>query len=413
MYRRLRRGFRNSCLAELLICVIANGHFFAQANAMYDANRQLTSQALMAAYDPSFQSPACPDLGSSCQTDDTMIAGVGSFEPNSPNTVDNCTDSSAAVYQQDEYINRIIVRSKDGGTMTAGSWLEIHATVALAADVSTRSKPNAKETAHIYYASESVEGSQPIGVNSTNHFANAHWKWICTKMATPGVDFMAVFSCDFKIPEGNFFGANCSSSSCGIQAVRVNYGYGEYALEACTETPLWGEPFSDVDDLVFRLAPAPVSPSAMPSQSPSQSPSTSPSILSPSVSPSHIEEANPTSPPASSNFRFVCAANARDAREQCLDNPPCNPTGEECEDDVGSSCYPIHCTECYDIPCVDSPTSSPTTEQTYPPSSDSTHAPTSFATYYDKLPNSVPGGFNYCALFLGMLLMVIDILLVV
>ena len=43
---------------------------------------------------------------------------------------------------------------------------------------------------------------------------------------------MAVIECDFQIPEGNF-------ATNGIQAVRVNYGFGEYAIEACTKTPLW------------------------------------------------------------------------------------------------------------------------------------------------------------------------------
>lgn len=118
----------------------------------------MTSQALYASYDSSFTAPACLEVGSSCQTDDYMIAGVGTFETNAPNTVDNCTDSSNAVYQQDEYINRIIVRSKYSGPMTAGDedWLEVHATVRLANDVSGRTKPDAKEIVHIFYASESI-----------------------------------------------------------------------------------------------------------------------------------------------------------------------------------------------------------------------------------------------------------------
>ena len=144
MYRRQRRGL--ACLVELFICLIASGHLCAQA----------TAQAQLSAYNPSFGAPACLELGTSCRTDDDMIAGVASFELNSPNTIDNCTDKSNAVYRQDEYVNRIIVRQKDSGTMTAGKWLEIHATVSKAADVSSRLKPDAKEVAHIYYASESL-----------------------------------------------------------------------------------------------------------------------------------------------------------------------------------------------------------------------------------------------------------------
>lgn len=124
---------------------------FTRANEQGDA-----TQALTATYDPAFGAPSCRDPGSSCQTDDAMIAGVAGFEPNFPNTVDNCTDSSNAVSGRDEYINRIIVRSKGGGTMKAGSALEIHVTIDKAVDVSSRSKTDAKETVHIYYASESL-----------------------------------------------------------------------------------------------------------------------------------------------------------------------------------------------------------------------------------------------------------------
>lgn len=60
---------------------------------------------------------------------------------------------------------------------------------------------------------------------------------MCTRMADPGGMRFHVFSCDFRIPEGNY-DADCGSS-CGIQAVRVNYGYGEYAIEPCTDVPLW------------------------------------------------------------------------------------------------------------------------------------------------------------------------------
>ena len=105
--------------------------------------------------DTYFQAPACLDLGSSCSTNDEEIAGVGSFEPNNSNTVDHCTDNSLAVWGQDEYINRIIVRAVDGGTMTAGEMLQIHVSVSTAKDTSGRSKPDALETMHIYFASDS------------------------------------------------------------------------------------------------------------------------------------------------------------------------------------------------------------------------------------------------------------------
>ena len=149
-----------------------------------------------------------------------MIAGVGDYEQNAPNTFDSCNDQSAAVYQQDESIDRIVVKSKDGGTMTAGTTLEIRATVSTAVDVSTRTNSDLYETAHMYYLSES----------------KGTWQYICTEMSPPGVG-KVTFSCDFEIPEDNYY-ENCGSS-CGFQLVRVNYGYGEYAIEACTETGIW------------------------------------------------------------------------------------------------------------------------------------------------------------------------------
>lgn len=131
------------------------------------------SQALLASYDASFGAPSCLDLGSSCQTDDYMIAGVEGFEQNSPNSIDSCNDTSAAINGQDEYINRILVRAKNGGTMTAGNWLQVHVTVALAGDVSGRSKPDAKETMHMYYAASS-SGKQPQSDCRTSYIICPH-----------------------------------------------------------------------------------------------------------------------------------------------------------------------------------------------------------------------------------------------
>ena len=187
-----------------------------------------TNEPGLAVYDPLLRVPVCHETGSSCDTGGTMIAGVGSYEPNSPNTIDDCNDQSAAVYQQDESIDRIVVRSKDGGLMTAGSTLEILATVSTAVDVSARSNPGHQETVHMYYHNGSTNG----------------WKYICSKMSPPGVGNF-VFSCDFEVPEDDYY-SNCAFN-CGLQVVRVNYGYGEYAVEACTETGIWVRYFFDFE----------------------------------------------------------------------------------------------------------------------------------------------------------------------
>ena len=116
----------------------------------------LLSPARLAVYNPFLQAPLCFETGSSCDTGKALIAGVGSYEQNSPNTIDSCNDQSAAVYQNDESIDRIIVKSKDGGTMTAGTMLEIQATVSTAVDILTRSNLDLVGIAQIYYHSELI-----------------------------------------------------------------------------------------------------------------------------------------------------------------------------------------------------------------------------------------------------------------
>ena len=138
-----------ACLAALISSLVA-GRLGARADAPGGA------RALLSRYDPGLGAPACRDLGASCRTDDDAIAGVAGFEPRAPNTVDDCADrSGAARGGRDEAVDRLLVRATDGGTMTAGGSLQVHVTVSQAADVSSRSKPDAKETLHVYYAAES------------------------------------------------------------------------------------------------------------------------------------------------------------------------------------------------------------------------------------------------------------------
>lgn len=200
--------------------------------------RHLTTSSwpVLAAYNHIFQAPLCQVIGSSCNTGEKLIAGVGSYEQNSPNTIDGCSDQSAAVYQQDESLDEILVASKDGGVMTAGTALEIHATVSTATDVSTRTNPGQYQTAHMYYHSES----------------KGDWQHICSRMTPPGVGNVT-FSCDFEIPENNYY-MNCGYT-CGFQIVRVNYGYGEYAMEACTTTGIWVRNHSFCDLHLLSLNP--------------------------------------------------------------------------------------------------------------------------------------------------------------
>ena len=212
---------RLACIAEMIVLASYQSQAYNSEDPMQQVSkRQLTSApARAAAYDPLVGAPLCHQTGSSCDTGDTLIAGVGGYEQNSPNTIDSCSDQSAAIYQQDESLDRIKVNSKDGDTMTAGAMLEIHATVSTAIDVSSRSHQGS-ETMHMHYHSQST----------------GTWQHLCTKMSSPGVGNVTL-SCDFEIPAGNYF-TDCGST-CGLQMVRVNYGYAEYAIEACTETGIW------------------------------------------------------------------------------------------------------------------------------------------------------------------------------
>ena len=132
--------------------------------------------------------------------------------------------------------------------------------------------------------------------------------------------------------------------------------------------------YSDADDLVFLVAPAP---SAYPSAEPSSIKSLSPSeALSTSLEPSASSKPSPER----LGFYFVCADSFSNAVSQCMNNPPC-PTGTECEG--GDSCWPIYCTECPEIDCY-APTSSPTVEThtpsnipSLPPSLERTQTPSS------------------------------------
>ena len=97
----------------------------------------------LADFDSDFRAPRCETLGSSCDSGDTLLLGVGSLfqggpEPNAPNTLDNCIDSYDSVFQRDESIDRLIVKSIDGGIMTAGRMIEVEATVSTAVNVTSR-----------------------------------------------------------------------------------------------------------------------------------------------------------------------------------------------------------------------------------------------------------------------------------
>jgi len=308
--------------------------------------RRLVAQS--ATYNPTYEAPACLGVGSSCDSG-ALVMGVKSFELNYPNTLySTCADTSESVYQQDEYINSVAVRSKDGGVMRAGNPLELVVNVNTATSVTGRGREDAKQTLHVFYASEHYVRNDPayiVSPDPASHFYGGHWKYITSTLLDPMQDSVTSVL-NFEIPVDNYFNSTTCEPNCGLQALRINYGYGEYAISPCTSFPLWGTSFTDADDLVFRVEPyAQDSP-------PTQTPTASLETL--------------TDPPTheKSDFRFVCANSMTEALTQCLDNPEC-PTGRECSD--GTNCYPIHCSDC-PFECLPSPSATPTYDITSSPS---------------------------------------------
>ena len=131
------------------LCLIGK---LAECGGSSQHSRRLVAQS--ASYNPTYEAPACLGAGSSCDSG-ALVEGVKLFEQNYPNTLYSaCADTSESVYQQDEYIDSISVRSKDGGVMRAGSPLVLAIDVNTAASVTGRGREDAKQTIHVFYASE-------------------------------------------------------------------------------------------------------------------------------------------------------------------------------------------------------------------------------------------------------------------
>ena len=211
----------------------------------------------MAVYDPFIKAPRCNSVGDSCDTR-ALLAGVGAYEVNAPNTVDGCQDNSPAYIPGDEAIERIVIRSKDGGNMAAGKMLVIEAIVATASDVSGRTNIGYREIIRFYHASTSSAG----------------WVYIAGGSVLPGSG-MILFRYEKALPEG------------GIHAIRVKLGYGESSTVNPCSNSSYSTPYIDVDDMVFEIAAA---------EETSDAPSSVPSVAL-SVSPSVVVSALPSMNP--------------------------------------------------------------------------------------------------------------------
>ena len=295
-------------------------------------------------------SPHCilfsPRYGSECDSS-TLLNGRASVGPetNAPNTLvgDDC-DGSAGTYRSDESLEKIIVKSKDGNTMTEGSEVEVIATV-YAWDTGS------SDSADFYYASDA---------------SDPNWQFIETLVPPGGGQQDLVVS--YTLPAGE------------NQAVRVNFRYNGAA------GPCSGGNWDDADDLVFRVIEDNVptgSPIPEPTASPTDSPSSSPSEIptgSPSFSPSKIPTGSPT------NFPSGIPSDSPSASPSDK-NPTTSPTPGP-SDAPSTSASP---TQSPSLVPSSSPSASPSKDPTNSPSVSPSFSPTTSPSQYPtKNPSSMP-----------------------
>ena len=77
-----------------------------------------------------------------------------------------------------------------------------------------------------------------VSPDPASHFYGGHWKYITSMLLDPLQDSVTSVW-NFEIPADNYFNATICEPNCGLQALRINYGYGEYAISPCTSSPLW------------------------------------------------------------------------------------------------------------------------------------------------------------------------------
>ncbi len=221
-----------------------------------------------AQYDPFVNAPRCPLVSSSCDTGDELLSGVGSQleggpELHSPNTIDGCEDSSGSVFQRDESVERLRIRSMDGDIMKVGSQVEVEFVVNAAVDTEDRNNPGLSSTGSLYYGTDA---------------SSIEWNEMQTFQMEPGSGTTSI-TVRFILRRGSY-----------NQVVRVVFGYTESRVEAC---PRDGSFFQDVDDLVFAVEDdgfvfPTFSPTLFPTVSPTDRPSNMPSTP-PSSSPSNTK----------------------------------------------------------------------------------------------------------------------------
>ncbi len=169
-----------------------------------------------AAFNGTYQAPACLTVGSSCDTN-ALVAGRNNLgpEPNQPNTLaDSCADGSAGTYQSDESNERVVISTLDGGNFSEGDTVEIQATVWAWTTPSN-------DTLDLYYAADATNPS-----------------WTLITSITPSSAGEQTLSAQYTLPSG------------GLQAVRAQFRY-QSTNDACSAGT-----YNDRDDVVFAVETA-------------------------------------------------------------------------------------------------------------------------------------------------------------
>src|SRR6185369_9278819 len=168
--------------------------------------------AQTAVYDTTLKAPKCATAGSSCDTGASLILGrdtmSGGAESHQPNTINSgCADGTSGIFHSDESIDRLVIASTDGTTLTHGKSATITATVYAYSTA---------DSLDLYYA---PNASSPV------------WTFITT--VVPSGSGTKTLTGTFTLPTGS------------LQAIRAQFRY-QGTASSCTSGS-----YNDHDDLIF------------------------------------------------------------------------------------------------------------------------------------------------------------------
>ena len=166
-----------------------------------------------AAYSGSLGAPACQSLGSGCDSG-TLLNSRGTLspaEPNQPNTLDSCTDGTRGTYHDDESLDRLVVRTADGGNFAPGKTVIVEATV-------WAYGTGSDDRLDLYSAADAQSPS-----------------WSLIASLQPSAGGTQTLSAQFTLPSG------------GLQAVRGNFRW------RGKQSPCSAGRYDDADDIVFAV----------------------------------------------------------------------------------------------------------------------------------------------------------------